>query len=51
MIKLLYILSHIDKANEFEWLIERINDSEFQLEIEGVILNQSSIKINLKLEL
>ncbi|MCB0511669.1 MAG: glycosyltransferase family 4 protein [Chitinophagales bacterium] len=31
MIKLLYILSHIDKANEFEWLIERLDDSKFQL--------------------
>ena len=33
MIKLLYILSHIDKANEFEWLIERLDKTQFQLEI------------------
>lgn len=32
MIKLLYILSHINKANEFEWFIERIDKSKFELQ-------------------
>ena len=33
MKKILYILSQIDKANEFEWLIERLDKTQFQLEI------------------
>lgn len=32
MKKILYILSNIDKANEFEWVIERLDYSKFQLE-------------------
>lgn len=31
MISILYILSQIDKANEFEWLIEGIDKTKFQL--------------------
>lgn len=33
MKKIVYILSHIDKANEFEWVLERINLSKFSIEI------------------
>ena len=31
MIQITYIISHIDKALEFEWVIERIDNKQFQL--------------------
>ena len=42
MKKILYILSQIDKANEFEWLIERLDDSKFQLEVISIHSKEDS---------
>jgi len=41
-VKLIYIVSNIDKANEFEWLIESLNHAKYELSFVSIHTHQET---------